>query len=116
MGHRPQKTKTLYAALIGDGYLYGATEDSLGSSATNSYWMGLRLDREPFEIFKLSRVPEDLAEKLIVQGTSDQEFSDGYDATRAAAPYMSKKRLDYWQPDEDDDADADADEIPWDED
>lgn len=79
-----EKPVRLYLAIIGDGYLYGASRDPAAAHATgNQYWIGLRLEHESFEIVRTS-VPVRVAEKLEAQGTSDQEYSDGYTAMRAA--------------------------------
>jgi hypothetical protein len=77
----------LVVAYIGDGYLYGASSSSYASDP--SYWRQLQLDREPFALHYAHRVPKKLAEELEAQGTSEQQFSDGYDAANAAAPYVN---------------------------
>ena len=78
----------LYAAMVGSpdfDSLYGASDDS--QAAYVDYWLQLKLDREPFQIVSLEKVPRELAEKLLAQGLRDQAFSDGYQAAKAAEPY-----------------------------
>jgi hypothetical protein len=79
------RTVNMYAMYIGDGYLAGATTDHNGDDPY--YWPPEMREGDDWEIAELNRVPQDLAEQLEVQGTSDQYFSDGYDAANAAAPY-----------------------------
>jgi cation transport regulator ChaB len=45
------------------------------------------------QIIQLHNVPEELADKLYAQGTSDQEFSDGYEAWEAARKYAVSNPL-----------------------
>ena len=89
---RVRKNKTLVAAYIGDGYLYGASDDD--NAAGSGYWINLSLDedtrRDGWELVELNNVPDDIAQKLIDQGTSDQWYDDGYDAAQAAAPYVGE--------------------------
>ncbi len=75
----------LVIAYYGDHALFGATRRG-GSNPR--YWIGLRLEHEPHSLYWARGVPEKLAAELEAQGTSDQEFSDGYTAARAAAPYV----------------------------
>jgi hypothetical protein len=92
-------TVPMVVAVIADGYVYGATETASSDTAEDPrYWLQLRLDREPYALF-MATVPSDLADKLEVQGTSDQEFSDGYEAMRAVAPYMDSEPF-YESPEE----------------
>lgn len=89
------KTKTLFAAYISDGdYLYGAEESPYAAHV--QYWTSLRLERESFVIFELNDVPEDVASALVLQGTSSQEYSDGYVARNAAAPYRQSVMVEAW--------------------
>ena len=49
----------------------------------DGYW-DISVAHDPdFSVVRYRRVPEDLAQKLLVHGTSDQEFQDGYEAARA---------------------------------
>jgi hypothetical protein len=92
-------TVPMVVAVIADGYVYGATETASSDTAEDPrYWLQLRLDREPYALFRAT-VPNDLADKLEAQGTSDQEFSDGYEAMRAVAPYMEAEPF-YESPEE----------------
>lgn len=85
--------------IYGDGAVYGASDHPNSGSAYGSYWVGLRLEHEKFEIWRYS-VPSKLADALKVQGTSDQEFSDGYTAMSALAPFKGKK-VSFYDPEED---------------
>jgi hypothetical protein len=91
--------KHMVFAVIGDGYLYGAAPDAPGcGKATGSYWQGLRLEGESFALY-FAAVPEALARACEAQGTSEQEFADGYEAWHAVLahaphPFM----LDSWSP------------------
>jgi len=89
----------MVVAVIGDGYVYGATEVESSDTAYNPrYWMQLRLDHEPHALYE-AVVPPDLADKLEAQGTSEQVFSDGYEAMNAVAPYLEKEPF-YESPEE----------------
>ena len=81
----PPSTRDLVAAYLGDGYLYGASGDP--GAADPHYWLALRLEGEPYSLYRLHGVPFGLATKLEMQGTSEQEFEDGYVAAMEAAPY-----------------------------
>ena len=89
-----QRSVNLTAAYIGGGkpgdhdYLYGASDNDLATD--ENYWPNLRLAGEPFDLVELIDVPEALAHDLLAQGTSQQVFSDGYDAAFAAAPYAGE--------------------------
>lgn len=85
-GRHPRPSVTLVAAVIGDGYLYGASGD-LRHAFNAGYWLPLRLDREPYALFE-AHVPPDMAADFEAQGTSDQYFDDGYDAMSEIAPYL----------------------------
>jgi len=78
------ETFTLYALVIGDGYLYGA--DERGNS--ERYWSHATRGEDEWAIYKLTRVPEELADQLVRQGDRNQHFSDGYIAWDAAKPYV----------------------------
>lgn len=86
-----KKTVDMFAAFFRDGYLYGATDDPRG--AHSKYWLSLNLDGEHYQIHKLAKVPVELAEQLLKQGTSEQVFDDGYDAASKAIKYANKKPL-----------------------
>jgi len=43
-----------------------------------------------FALVELRDVPEDIAEALEKQGTSEQYYADGYEAARAAEPYVGE--------------------------
>lgn len=71
----------LYCALLDEGTnLYGATTDPQGRDP--HYWANLRFEGTPFEIWETS-VPAKDAAQFEAQGTSEQEFSDGYEAMNA---------------------------------
>jgi hypothetical protein len=78
----------LYALVYGDGSLYGATTDRRGGDSR--YWKGSGATKpgSTWVIYELANVPEDLAEKLIDQGTAAQFFRDGYSAWDAAKKYV----------------------------
>lgn len=78
--------KNLIAAYIGDGYLYGAADHPRASLP--SYWMDVQYE-DGFALVELRDVPEDIAEALEKQGLPGQVYADGYEAARAAAPYVA---------------------------
>ena len=87
--------KKLVAAYIGDGYLYGASDAPHAFSP--DYWA---LDEgEAFELVELVGVPDDLARRLLAHGTTEQDFSDGYEAARAAEPYRGEVVYSHEPPD-----------------
>jgi hypothetical protein len=71
----------LWAAVYGNGALHGATDNLSGGSPR--FW-GKVASQDGFAVYKLARVPMDLAEKLIDHGTRAQAFPDGYKAWEAA--------------------------------
>jgi len=75
----------LIALYIGD-YLAGATDD-LDRGWSDSFWP-LEMREDDYALVMLQDVPEDIAEQLLAQGTSEQWYDDGYDAASAAAPYL----------------------------
>lgn len=77
--------QTLYALVIGDGYLYGA--DASRSASSERYWMPE--DEDDWVIYELKNVPADVANDLTKQGSYDQMFDDGYTAWDAAKRYVS---------------------------
>jgi len=78
----------LYALVYGDGSLYGATTDRRGGDSR--YWQhsGVIKPNSTWVIYELRGVPDELAEKLIDQGTTAQSFRDGYEAWDAAKRYV----------------------------
>lgn len=81
------KTRNLIAAYIGDGYLYGASDHWLADNPR--YWLAV-CDEEGFTLVELRDVPEDVALTLENQGLPGQVYADGYEAARAAAPYVGR--------------------------
>ena len=83
---------TLYARVTTDGYLlYAATDDEY--TACDSYWPDYYSDEfadDEVNTLGLTNVPDDLAADLCKQGTSEQVYSDGYEAWQAAAPYATE--------------------------
>ncbi len=79
----------LYARVTTDGYLTAAAaeDDYTGS---DKYWADYYSDdfgEDELDTLFLADVPEALADDLCEQGTSGQEFSDGYEAWQAVLPY-----------------------------
>ena len=91
------ETLDMYATYVGDGYLYGASTDD--SAINPGYW---QLE-EPYTIVILNDVPASLASDLEEQGTTNQVFSDGYEAANAAAPYVGAEVGTFGDDDIDDD-------------
>ena len=81
------KVPRMWAALYGDGALYGASDDS--QARNKRYWDFSVSDDETFTIVELERVPDEIAANLIVQGSSAQEYDDGYTAMDAARRYIT---------------------------
>jgi len=79
-------TVDLYALVVEDGYLHGASRDD-DAGCPYGYWMVNHLGVEQWTLVVLKDVPEDLAARLEDHGTSAQDFSDGYEAWAAAQPY-----------------------------
>jgi hypothetical protein len=81
----------IYLAVIGDGSLYGAATNPSAAHATSTqWWIGLRLEHEPFSIYA-AEVSAEHAKHLEAQGTSGQFYPDGYDAMRT----LESARLDF---------------------
>ena len=78
---------------IGDGYLVAASlqEDSLGDLAYFPH--EIRYD-ESVELITVEITDDTLVEQLLAQGTSEQDFSDGYDAAGALACYAIENGID----------------------
>lgn len=81
------KTRNLIAAYIGDGYLYGASGNPMAELPL--YWAEVACE-EGFTLIELRGVPELVADALEKQGTSEQYYADGYEAARAAEPYVGE--------------------------
>lgn len=77
---------------IGDGYLAAAEYSEQVQGPETRYFMNLA-DEENFKVI-YTVLPEDIAEKVVLQGASDQWYGDGYEAAEAVAPYQSDKTLD----------------------
>jgi hypothetical protein len=82
------KTVDLFLAYIGDGYLAAAMtwDDYCGGMEFGYDLKG----EDGYCTARAVDVPSDIANDLLKQGLSDQEFSDGYDAAGAAAPYVDQ--------------------------
>jgi len=76
----------MVALYIGDGYLAGATTN-VRRGEDIDYWPYEMREGDDWELAYLDDVPPELAQQLEDQGTSDQYFSDGYEAANAAADY-----------------------------
>ncbi len=80
----------LLARYIGD-YLSSAELASNPNAYYEKYWPDYYEDgysEDENETILLSNVPEDIADNLLKQGTSDQYYSDGYEAANIAAKYI----------------------------
>lgn len=96
--------KNLICLFIDGDYLAGANDADEENAANPEFWpMELRESR--FTIAEISNVPDDIAEKLLVQGTSDQEYSDGYEAAQAVADLPTVWEEEYRGRDEEGDDD-----------
>lgn len=72
--------KTIICVFTDDGYLLGATED-LERGDWQGHWP---IDwAESIAEFRTVQVPDSEVDKFLKQGTSDQVFSDGYEAATA---------------------------------
>ena len=92
-------TVPMVVAVIADGYVYGASKTESSDTAEDPrYWLQLRLDREPYALFRAT-VPSKLADDLETQGTSEQVLSDGYEAMKEVAQYMEAEPF-YESPEE----------------
>lgn len=78
----PAHSKLVTLAYIGDGYL-AAAEYGMHDEP---YFLQLE-GEEGFELEHV-QLPEDIAEKVVAQGTQEQWYSDGYDAANAVAPFL----------------------------
>lgn len=85
------ETRTIVAAFIADGYLYGASGSPHAYSL--SYWPSLR-EEDSFSLVELVDVPESIAENLCKQGVyGEQVYADGYEAANVAANYVGRTVL-----------------------
>lgn len=76
----------LVACYVADDYLYGA---SGALSASNpAHWWCFGLKGAAFGLVRLEGVPDEVADRLVRQCWCDHSYADGYEAARAAAPYM----------------------------
>lgn len=90
------KKITLLARVTNDGSLLGATDD-LSGGWDDSFWPDSHdegFEEGDVETKEINVSPE-LAQKLLVHGTSDQHFSDGYEA-RDAIDQETKKMDKVW--------------------
>lgn len=76
------KTVAVTLAYIGDGYL-AAAEYGMQSE---DYFLGLESE-DGFELEYVD-LPRGLADLIVKQGTSEQFYSDGYEAAYAVAPFL----------------------------
>ena len=86
------EVRKLVALYNDDGYLYYASDvEDPGNPYSPDFWPMYSGDDyyRNWDLAELTSVPDDIAEKLLVQGTSDQWYDDGYDAADAALPYVS---------------------------
>ena len=87
------ETVDIYARYIGD-YLAYAEYASKPEAESERYWPDYYdsdHDISESETVLLKNVPTYLAEELVAQGSSEQFFSDGYEAANAAAPYVEER-------------------------
>jgi len=78
----------LYALVYGDGSLYGASDDPEAVDLDSSFWGDIARE-EDAAVYLMENVPMTEAGKFLDHGTSDQVFSDGYEAWDAAKPYVT---------------------------
>lgn len=78
----------IVVALYADGALYGAarSDDEGDECEQPHYWYALWSEGEPFRLVRM-RVPADIAAHLVAHGTSEQHYSDGYEAAHVALGY-----------------------------
>lgn len=79
---RTESSDSLYALVLADGYLYGASTEP---SAKNFGFWGytLETDDEPWVIVQIApfgKASAEVFKNLEAQGTEDQVYSDGYEA------------------------------------
>jgi hypothetical protein len=78
----------LVACYLADDYLCGASGDP--AAAGPLYWHRRGLRSEAFGLVHLEGVPQEVADRLVRQGWHDRSYADGYEAARAAAPYVGR--------------------------
>lgn len=77
------KTHTVYARMCADNYLVAASIDS------NVRWTDeFSSDEEEYWTIVVHDVPAKTAKSLELHGTTDQVFSDGYEAYNYLFPYI----------------------------
>ena len=76
----------MWLAFVGYGYLAAAEWVKNLPGSPEDYYRDL-VDKEDV-VFVLAHIPSDIAEKVALQGTSDQWYGDGYEAAAAMAPYV----------------------------
>lgn len=76
----------LVACYVADDYLYGAS--SALSASSPAHWWHFGLKGAAFGLVRLEGVPDEVADRLVRQCWHDHSYADGYEAARAAAPYV----------------------------
>lgn len=97
-----QATWTLVASYVDGVLMYAAiVEEETGNPYLPRFWPWYYGDENElnWELVELVNVPADIARKLVVQGSREQVYSDGYEATQAAIPYVGKIVY-VWEPEE----------------
>lgn len=80
-------TVPMVVAVIADGYVYGATETASSDTAEDPrYWLQLRLDREPYALFRAT-VPSDL-----IRADARDRLARGRPAWSSARRYRGEIR------------------------
>jgi hypothetical protein len=79
-----------------EGYLLGAAEKSDPWDDWSYWYIPDPQPGDTYVIYRLQRpVPRDVAEALLAQGTSEQVYSDGYEAMEVARRY-GLREFDRW--------------------
>jgi len=84
--------RKLVALYSDDGYLHYASDvEGPGNPYSPEFWPMYSGDDyyRNWDLVELTSVPDDIAKKLIAQGTSEQWYADGYEAASAAGPYIA---------------------------
>lgn len=88
---KEEETVELWALASSDGYMFAAT-DRRSDAMSPSHWRQAGVDDTQLEedalLLHLAKVPLDLAEKLKDAGTRASSYDDGYEAMRAARPFL----------------------------
>lgn len=80
----PERGRVLVTcAYIGDGYLFAADYGPQDAE----YFDPCGEMEEPIEVYEC-KLPREIAERVVAQGTSEQYYGDGYEAADAVAEYM----------------------------